>query len=117
LSKSAKLGLEMFLTRGEVGSQIPDVSLSGDYLHSGGGFCMEESEIHGDACHPSSSSVSNSAEKCSVAGDGCSSALDCQTTHLCSMDDDDVSHSRDYLISGGGFCMDEKRDTRLYCSS
>ena len=87
------------------GSQNSDVSLYGDYLLSGGGFCREESEIQGDARRSSASPVTYS----SAVGDGYSSALDCQTRHPCSLDGDDDSYSRDYLLSGGGFAWMKAR--------
>lgn len=97
----------------ESGSQIPQVSLSRDYLPRGGGLCTDESEAQvNDALGPAASPATNSAEEDSAAGDRFSSAL-------ASLDDgshhrpeapaslDDGTHSRDYLLTGGGFCMDE----------
>ncbi|ONK63702.1 uncharacterized protein A4U43_C07F18000 [Asparagus officinalis] len=58
----------------------PDVGLSGDYLQSGGGFCVDESETQGNT-------------------------LDCQTGHPNMLTGN--SHSGDCLLAGGGFCTDE----------
>lgn len=89
----------------EGSSHSPQVSLSRDYLVSGGGFCTDESETQGDALYPAASPATNSAEKGSAAGFRYSSVVDRQPANPASLYDG--SHSRDYLLTGGGFCMDE----------
>ncbi|CAL9118255.1 unnamed protein product [Musa acuminata var. zebrina] len=70
-------------------------SSSGEYLFSGGGFCLDDNDLQGDAIQLAASPIQGSAEMDREDRDGCKQHA---------LEDDT---SRGYLFSGGGFCMDE----------
>ncbi|XP_065035231.1 DNA repair protein UVH3-like isoform X3 [Musa acuminata AAA Group] len=70
-------------------------SSSGDYLFSGGGFCLDDNDLQGDAIQLAASPIQGSAE------------MDCEDTDGCKQRALEDDTSRGYLFSGGGFCMDE----------
>ena len=66
-----------------------------EYLFSRGGFCLDDNDLQGDAIQLAASPIQGSAEMDHEDRDGCKQRAP----------EDDTS--RDYLFSGGGFCLDE----------
>ncbi|WOL06745.1 DNA repair protein UVH3 isoform X1 [Canna indica] len=75
----------------------------GEYLFSGGGFCADENDLQDDESELVANPIQDSTETHygdrygTPGGDGSQESLE-----------DGIS--RDYLFSGGGFCMDEDKE-------